>query len=145
MVAKKINFLKYFLIWIVSFIFISTVDAVWHLVIFRNPYVEGIKPVARMAGNEFAFKLIPGLLSQIIVVTSIFLLVACFAGKDIKKAALIGAIAGILTITVYGLVNYSLIEGWGIRITILEVIWGPILGSISAVFVMKMLSSNNLI
>jgi uncharacterized membrane protein len=139
MADKKVNFLKYFLVWIVSFIFISIIDAIWHLVIFGNTYVEGIKPVARMAGNEFAFKLIPGLLSQIIVVSSIFILVVCFVKKDVKKAALIGAIAGTLTITVYGLVNYSLIQGWGLAITILEVVWGPILGTISAVFIMKML------
>jgi uncharacterized membrane protein len=131
------NIIRYAIIWILSFAFMSIIDALWHLGIFRKVYSEGIKPMARMSGEKIAFKAVPGLLSQILVVTCIVFLVLYKVQKgSFLEAALLGAIAGILAITVYGLVNYALFKDWGFDLTILEVIWGPILGGLSGVFVL---------
>ncbi|MFC2157468.1 DUF2177 family protein, partial [Acidobacteriota bacterium] len=126
------NIFRLFLLWIASFVFTSAIDALWHLGIFRSMYSEGMKPIARMSGEKMAFKSFPGLMAQILVVTCIVALVLFKAPNGrIWDAVFIGALAGILAITVYGFTNYSLMKDWNLSLTVLEVIWGPFLGSLS--------------
>ncbi len=126
---------EYLLLWLVSFIFTSALDAAWHLGIFRKIYSSGIKPLARMKGEKMAFRAPWGLLSQVLVVTSLIFLVL-YKSQDgtMAEAVLIGAVAGILAITVYGVTNYALFKDWNFSLTILEVVWGPILGGLSGAF-----------
>jgi uncharacterized membrane protein len=42
---------------------------------------------------------------------------------------------GILAISVYGLVNQALIKDWTWTLTILEVVWGPIIGALGGTFI----------
>jgi len=130
------NILRYVLLWVMSFVFTSLVDALWHLVIFKKSYVEGIRPMARMNGEKISFKAGPALLSQVLVVTSLVILVLV-AAKDGTSflAALVGALAGVLAISVYGITNYSLFKDWNLSLTVLEFIWGPLLGGMSGLFV----------
>jgi uncharacterized membrane protein len=138
-VAMKI--IGYGLLWVLSFAFTSAIDTVWHLVIFRKAYIDGIKPLARMSGNKMAFNALAGILSQVMVVTCIVVLVSYKALQGGFGAGfLIGALAGVLAISVYGITNYALFKDWGLRITILEMIWGPILGGFSGLFVTWMRS-----
>ncbi|MFB0566790.1 MAG: DUF2177 family protein [Candidatus Aminicenantaceae bacterium] len=128
--------LRLVVLWVLSFIFTSIIDVIWHLVIFGKLYSQGIKPLARMSGDNLAFKAFPGILSQVLVVTCIVFLVLYKAQKgNFLEGALIGACAGVLAITVYGVTNYALFKDWGQDLTILEVVWGPILGGLSGIFV----------
>ncbi|UCC39710.1 MAG: DUF2177 family protein [Candidatus Aminicenantes bacterium] len=130
------NALRYFLVWLLSFAFTSLIDAIWHLRIFKKAYSEGIKPLARMSGDKMAFNPFAGILSQVLVVTCIVFLVLFKTQKvNYLEGALIGAIAGVLAITVYGVTNYALFKDWSLKLTVLEVIWGPMLGGFSGVFV----------
>ena len=130
------NILRYALLWTMSFIFTSLIDATWHLVIFKRRYVEGIKPMARMNGDKISFRPGPGLLSQVLVVTSLVILVLA-AAKDGTPwlAVLVGAPAGVLAVSVYGVTNYALFKDWNLTLTVLELIWGPLLGGLSGLFV----------
>ncbi len=130
------NIFRYFLVWLLSFAFTSLIDAIWHLGIFKKAYSEGIKPLARMSGDKMAINPFAGILAQVLVVTGIVFLVLYKVQKvNYQEAMLIGAIAGILAITVYGLTNYALFKDWSLKLTVLEVIWGPILGASSGAFV----------
>jgi uncharacterized membrane protein len=127
---------RYALLWVVSFAFTSAIDAAWHLGIFRKAYTEGIKPLARMSGDKMAFNGPAGILSQVMVVTCIVVLVLYKAGQGTYGGALlVGALAGVLAISVYGITNYALFKDWGSTVTILEMIWGPILGGLSGIFI----------
>jgi uncharacterized membrane protein len=130
------NIVRYFLVWLLSFAFTSLIDAIWHLGIFKKAYSEGIKPLARMSGDKMVINPIAGILAQVLVVTCIVFLVLYKVQKiNYQEAMLIGAIAGILAITVYGFTNYALFKDWSLKLTVLEVIWGPILGASSGAFV----------
>ena len=63
-----------------------------------------------------------------------------FKKENYLEAALIGAAAGILAITVYGVTNYALFKDWSLKLTVLEAIWGPMLGGLSGAFVVWMKS-----
>lgn len=128
--------LRYALLWVMSFIFTSLIDALWHLVLFRRSYSQGIKPLARMSGEKMAFQPVAGLLSQVLVVSGIVFLVLMLAGKgSYGTAFLVGAAAGVLAISVYGVTNYALFKDWNLTLTLLELVWGPILGGLSGLFV----------
>jgi uncharacterized membrane protein len=108
------------LVWLLSFAFTSLIDAIWHLGIFKKAYSEGIKPLARMSGDKMAINPFAGILAQVLVVTCIVFLVLYKVQKvNYQEAILIGAIAGILAITVYGLTNYALFKDWSLKLTVL--------------------------
>ena len=96
-----------FLLYIASFIITSAFDAFWHLVLFGKQYALWFQPVAKMQNGMIALNGIAGVLSQILVVASIFFLVLYKTNGHPKllEGAMIGAVAGILGISVYGLVN----------------------------------------
>jgi uncharacterized membrane protein len=88
-----------------------------------------------MADGKFAFKGTAALLSQAMVVTALLALVLIKSeGATLAAAALVGALAGVLAISVYGVTNYALLMDWGWTITLLETVWGPILGGLSGAF-----------
>ena len=130
------NVIRYLLVWIMSFAFTSIIDAIWHLVIFKKAYIEGLKPLARMSGDKIVLNPLAGVLAQVLVVTCIVFLVLFKAGKGhFLEAALIGIAAGVLAISVYGVTNYALFKDWSLKLAVLEFIWGPFLGGLSAIFV----------
>jgi uncharacterized membrane protein len=130
------NFFRYVLLWALSFIMTSLIDAVWHLGFFGKIYKEGIKPLARMNGDKMAFNPVAGIISQVLVVSCIFFLVLYKVQKGTAgEAFLVGAAAGILAVTVYGITNYALFKDWGLAVTLLEMAWGPFLGGLSGLFI----------
>ncbi len=128
--------LKYGLLWLLSFAFTSLIDAAWHLGIFGRAYAADFKPLARVADGRLTFNIPAGLLSQVLVVTTLGFLVLFLAGRGTAlEAAAVGAAAGILAISVYGVTNYALLKGWTLRLTILEAVWGPLIGGLSGLFI----------
>ena len=129
--------MKYVAIWFAAFFAISAVDALWHLGIFGWAYGPGFKSVARMEDGKLALQPIPGVISQILVVSALVVLtiLSVRAGHGYPLNFLVGALGGVLAISVYGLVNQALINGWSWTLTALEVVWGPIIGGGGALFI----------
>ncbi len=123
--------MKNLTVFLITFIAASAIDALWHLVIFGNIYRSELKEIGKSPIIGWA-----GLVSQILVIGTITFLVL-YKNTELKliDGALIGAGGGILAITVYGTVNYALLKGWNLNITILEVIWGPLIGGLTGLFV----------
>jgi uncharacterized membrane protein len=129
--------LRYALLWLTSFVAISAVDALWHLVVWRKTYTEGIRRVATMVAGKPVLHNLSGLISQILVITA-FVVLASLAlqpGGATSRAVLACAMGGILGISVYGLVNHWLIRDWSLAMTALEVVWGPLLGAFAGFFI----------
>ena len=63
--------MKYVAIWFAAFFAISAVDALWHLGIFGWAYGPGFKSVARMKEGKLSLQPIPGVVSQILVVSAL--------------------------------------------------------------------------
>jgi uncharacterized membrane protein len=129
--------MNYVAIWFAAFVGLSAVDALWHLVLFGWAYGPDFRRVARMKDGKMALQPIPGLISQVLVVSALMVLVVLSvrAGQSYPVNLLVGAMGGVLGISVYGLVNQALIKDWTWRLTILEVVWGPIIGALAGLFI----------
>ena len=129
--------MNYVAIWFAAFFGISAVDALWHLGIFGWAYGPRFRLVARTVDGKMALQPIPGLISQVLVVSALMVLtiLSVRAGQGYPVNLVVGAMGGILAISVYGLVNQALIKDWTWTLTVLEVIWGPIIGALGGTFI----------
>jgi len=123
------NVLKMVILWVLTLILFSLADAVWHFLIFGKAYKEDFKPLALMEGEKIIFRKVWGFLAQLLLVSSLIILVLMKNPTSLKDSVLVGFLVGVLAITVYGFTNYSLMKDWSFRLTLLEVFWGPVLGS----------------
>lgn len=129
---------KYVLLWIIAFAGISVVDAFWHLVAWGKLYGPEIMKVAAVtADGKPVLNNLSGILSQVLVITAFTVLAGLNLKSDhpYRKGIISCMMGGILGISVYGLVNRWLIRDWGITITILETIWGPMIGAFAGFFI----------
>jgi uncharacterized membrane protein len=135
--------MKYVAIWFAAFVVISAIDALWHLGIFGWAYGPDFRLVGRMNDGKLALQPIPGLVSQVLVVSVLMVLTVLSVRADQGYGLnfLVGALGGVLAISVYGLVNQALINNWTWRLTILEVVWGPIIGGLGGLFIAWMYRS----
>ena len=129
--------MEYVAIWFAAFFLMSALDALWHLGIFGWAYRPGFRSVARMVNGRLALQPIPGLVSQVFVVGALMTMVilSVRGGQGYPLNVLVGALGGVLAISVYGLVNQALIKNWTWRLTLLELVWGPIIGGLGGLFV----------
>lgn len=129
--------MKYVAIWFAAFFAISAIDALWHLGLFGWAYRPGFRLVARMKDGRMSLQPLPGLASQILVVSALMALtiLSVRGGQGYPLNCLVGALGGVLAISVYGLVNQALIKDWTWRLTGLEVIWGPIIGALGSLLI----------
>jgi len=129
--------IKYAVLWAVSFVGISAVDALWHLVLWGRIYGRDIRKVARIADGKLALNNLSGALSQVLVVTALVVLASLQFGspKPGQNAVIACMMGGILGISVYGLVNHWLVKDWSFSITLLEVVWGPMIGALAGFFI----------
>jgi len=129
--------MKYVAIWFAAFFAISAVDALWHLGIFGWAYGPGFRRVARVKDGKMALEPLPGIVSQILVVSCLVVItiLSVRGGYGYPVNFLVGALGGVLAISVYGLVNQALIRDWSWRLTWLEVVWGPIIGGLGGLFI----------
>jgi uncharacterized membrane protein len=129
--------MNYVAIWFAAFVGISLIDAVWHLGLFGWAYGPDFGRVARMKDGKMSLQPVPGLVSQVLVVSCLVVLavLSVRAGQGYPTNFLVGALGGVLAISVYGLVNQALIKDWTWRLTILEFVWGPIIGGLGGLFI----------
>jgi uncharacterized membrane protein len=88
-----------------------------------------------------------GVLSQVLVITAFVVLASLQFHSDgpYLKGIVSCMMGGILGISVYGLVNRWLIRDWSLAITILEGVWGPMIGAFAGLFIVwvsKLLKMN---
>jgi len=123
------NIIKFILLWILTLILFSLIDGLWHFVVFGRAYKEDFRVLALVEQDRIVFRKAWGFLAQFVLVTSLILLVLIRNPESLKISVLVGALVGLLAVSVYGLTNYALMKDWSFRLTVLEVFWGPFLGA----------------
>jgi uncharacterized membrane protein len=129
--------IKYVVLWVLSLIAVSAVDALWHLVIWGKIYGSDIRKVAAVADGRIVLNNFSGAFSQFLVITAFVVLASLhFRSEAPYLKGIVSCMAGgILGISVYGLVNRWIIRDWSLAMTVLEGVWGPMIGAFAGVFI----------
>jgi uncharacterized membrane protein len=132
--------LKYAALWVVSFAGISAVDALWHLVLWGKIYRADMRHVATLVDGKPVLNNVSGLVAQVLVITAFVVLASLqfHSSAPTLRSVVACMMGGILGISVYGLVNHWLIRDWSLTMTVLEAVWGPLLGAFAGLFIVWM-------
>lgn len=105
------------------------IEMLWLTVIAKNLYEKYIGHLMAAKPN-----LIVSLIYFIIVIAGLifFAINPALEKSSIKYAFLAGAIFGLMSYTTYSMTNLATLKDWPVVITIVDVMWGTILNSLTA-------------
>lgn len=116
-------FLKVYMVAVVSFF---AIDMAWLGFIAKKLYREELGFIMKtnfnwMAAFIFYFIYIFGLVY--------FAINPALAKGEFTHALLVGALFGFMTYATYDLTNLATLEGWPLKITLIDMAWGTFLGA----------------
>ncbi len=114
-----------------------TIDAIWIFLIAKGFYAKQFGTLMRKTGEHPQLAIVAGLLAWTLLVVGIVVLVLPNA-SSYGTAAMYGAILGFVIYGVYDFTNLATITGWTIPMTIVDMLWGTFLCSITSLFVFFM-------
>lgn len=116
-----------------GFLTFIAVDIVWIGVVANGFYKRELGSLARKVGDNFDPRLAPAVLLYLLVVAGLlmFVLPRVRTGA-IWEAALWGAAFGIIGYSVYDLTNYATLNGFTLRMTVVDLLWGGCVCAITA-------------
>ena len=116
-------------VYLITVVVIFLVDILWLGFISKNLYKKYLGDL--MAPNVnwtaaivFYLLFIAGLV--------FFVINPAIEKESLRYALLVGGFFGLITYSTYDLTNLSTLKDWPINITIIDIIWGPILNSATA-------------
>lgn len=110
------------------------VDIVWIGMIANGFYKRELGTLARTVDGNFDPRLLPAAVLYTLVVLGliVFVLPRVQAGS-LWDAARYGALFGVIGYGVYDLTSYAVINGFTLRMTVVDMIWGACICALTAV------------
>ena len=121
--------MTYAILWIIALVVFVAIDMVWLLWLGRGFYVSEIGALLRPSPNlgaAVAFYLLyaTGLL--------IFVIRHAHATDSIGQALILGTVLGLVAYGTYDLTNLAVMNGFTLKIAIIDMIWGGVLTGLTA-------------
>lgn len=130
--------MKLIYLFLLMMVFVFVVDMIWLGVIAKNIYAQNIGMLLRKSGTAMT----PIWWAAVGVYACISLGVIYFvlpqAQGDYMAALCFGAVFGLVAYGIYDLTNYSILANWPLKITLIDLVWGIVLCSLSSVFAVFM-------
>ena len=120
------TFIKVFLIALIIFLIL---DFIWLGLVAKNLYQNEIGTLLKTKFNfvaAFIFYTI------FIIALTIFVIIPAINNNSLKEVILLGALFGLVTYATYDLTNYATLEGFTIKIVIIDLLWGTTLGTLTS-------------
>lgn len=118
---------KHLVAWAATFVVMLAIDAFWLGVVARSYYAQAMgslmSPQPRLGFAAAFYLLYPiGLV-----------IFAVLPSPTPGRAALLGALFGFFAYCTYDLTNASVVRGWPIGLTFIDIAWGTFVSGLSAV------------
>ncbi len=127
--------MRFFLLFILSYLFFVTLDLLWIGVLMKQTYIDQLKPLLRLSNGSYDVYWVPALLVWASIVLGVLTYVLPKTQHmGLLQTFLCGALYGGLLYAVYDLTNYSLLNGWPLLITCIDICWGAIINGLLACF-----------
>lgn len=116
-----------------GFVTFIAVDVLWIGVVANAFYKRELGSLARKVGDNFDPRLAPAALLYLLVITGMMLFVLPRVKSGaVWEAALWGAAFGLISYSVYDLTNYATLNGFSLRMTVVDLLWGGCVCAITA-------------
>ena len=121
--------MKYIYLYILTFLVFLAIDFVWLNWIAKNMYSEKIGHLLAENAN-----LVPALIFYLLFVVGaiVFAVLPGYEAKSIGKTIFLGALFGMMTYATYDLTNLATLKEWPLSMTIIDIIWGTSLSTVTA-------------
>ena len=109
-------------------------DYVWIGIVASELYKRELGPFLRMSGTALQPILWAALVVYLAIPLGIVLFVLPRVSADnlIPSALLWGAVYGLVVYTIYDMTNYSLVNGWPLRVALIDILWGGVLSALGS-------------
>ncbi len=119
----------YLWIYLITFTVFIVIDLIWLGVIGQGIYQKYLGPLLKKDVNWtaaiiFYLLFILGLL--------VFVVGPAYLNEDILEAFLMGGLLGLIMYATYDLTNLATLKDWPLPITLIDLIWGSFLGSLTS-------------
>ncbi len=114
-----------FIIFIIAFVIFFIIDILWLGLFAKNMYQSQIGFILAKKPNWYAAIVFYILY---IVFLMIFAIMPALQTSSLNDAMLHGALYGFITYATYDLTNLATLEKWPLKVTIIDIIWGTLLG-----------------
>ena len=121
--------IKYLYLYIITLVAFLAIDLVWLNFIAKDLYRKEIGQLLLKSPN-----LLPALLFYLLFVLAILVLIVVPGIKEgnLIKTLLLAALFGLTTYATYDLTNLATLNGWSVKMTIVDLIWGTSISTITA-------------
>jgi uncharacterized membrane protein len=126
------NFYRFLLILIA----IILVDLIWIQFVIKRDYSDMIKNIQKSPLN---IRILPGVIVYLLMALYVLLFVLPFINKNniVKDILYYGGLSGLITYGVFAFTNYSLLNDWTLKMTLMDTAWGFVLFSLVTLIVYK--------
>jgi uncharacterized membrane protein len=126
------TFYKFILILIA----IILVDLIWIQFVIKRDYSDMIKNIQKSPLN---IRILPGVIVYLLMALYVLLFVLPLINKNniVKDSLYYGGLSGLITYGVFAFTNYSLLNNWTLKMTLMDTAWGFVLFSLVALIVYK--------
>lgn len=119
--------MRFLIIYLITFAVFIVIDLIWLGFIAKNLYQEHIGFIMSKKPNWVA-----AIVFYLIFIFGLvyFVINPALDSGNFSEALLRGMLFGFITYSTYDLTNLATLEGWPIKITIIDLIWGTSLGGL---------------
>ena len=102
----------------------TALDALWLGVAMSDFYKTELGTLARRAGEDFAPVWWAALAVYVVLVVGLMVFVLPRVEGRPRQALGLGALFGLVTYGTYDFTAYAVLEGWSLRMTLVDLVWG---------------------
>lgn len=118
--------------WAVGVVTLVAVDLVWLGVVANGFYRRELGPLLRMRGENLDPRLVPAVLFYGVFVAGLILFALPRArGGSLLDAIGWSALFGVVAYSVYDLTNYATMQGFPLRVAVVDMAWGGVLCAVT--------------
>lgn len=119
--------LDYIKIYLVSFVVFLVIELIWLMAIAKDFYQKEIGYILSPKPNLIS----TGVFAFMFVLGMVFFVISPALEKNSwSYALLVGMLYGIITYATYTLTNLSTLEGWPLKVALVDLFWGTTLGGL---------------
>ncbi len=111
---------------------LAALDFLWFAILMSRFYRSELGSLARRSGESLSLNWPAAILVYVLLAIGLSFFAIPKAGGRVSEAMMWGALFGFVVYGVYDLTNLSVIAGWSLKMTIVDILWGTISGCLTA-------------